>query len=431
MTHYFRTFTFLLLLICFGCIAALAQSTNPYSSWYGGYTLSIPSEVQSSGGGPLDVIEMGGAGDSYGTNWAGDGVRLEAHFIDFEKKETAITAGKIAERLDSAARLLRSSQEERGLTFVHDQTVITNGHKGRELLFEAAMGRSVYRYYINGTRAVRLHAVYRLGNAGDVAQKFLDSIKLASREEIAALKIKEAAPNPLPQTAPAGRAKPDEDLKGRIAKVIEEKQEIEAGKILPAKIKTSETEYDRLGYLTRSVHYGQEGHPESVTVYGYIDGMRVSKYGGVENERVFSGMMPLRPGEVPKPRDKRYSTRYEIKYDEKGRVKERLSYQNNGELNSRSVYAYADGRIEISEFDDQEVLESKITETVDPRGNVITSINERFGDYPSENRYKYKYEMSDKAGNWIKRTASREFYEKGVLKYSWSTIEYRKITYWR
>ena len=431
MIHYLRTIAFLLSLLCLGCIAAFSQSAKTYASWYGGYILSIPSEVQNSGGGGLDLIEMGGEGDSYGTNWAGDGVRLEAHFIDFEKKETGITTGKIVERLDSAARLLRRSQEEGGLTLVHDQTVITNGHKGRELLFETEMGRSVYRYYINGSRAVRLHAVYRLGNARDVAQKFLDSIKLASRDVIAAIKVAEATPAALPQTPPSNRAKPDEDLKGRVAKIVETKQLIEDGKVLPAKMKVSETDYDKQGYTTRVTDYAYDGHPESVYVYGYLDSMRVSKYGDVKNERVFSGMMPPRPGVIPKPRDKRYSTRYEIKYDENGRVKERLSYQNNGELSSRSVYAYEAGRIVISKFDDQEVLESKTTETVDQRGNVITRVVERLGSYSSETRYKYKYEMSDKAGNWIKRSVSRDFYEKGVVKYSRPAIEHRKITYWR
>jgi hypothetical protein len=408
-----------------------SQTGETFSSWYGGFVVNLPPDVRLSGGGGLTVAEMGGTGDSYGSEWTGDGIWVEVHFIDLENETPPINAAIVLKRVQNAVSALRSASPDQGFKLLHDRQVVTNGHKGREVAFEGNMRRSVFRFYPTTTRIVRLHATYPLGNTEEKARKFLDTIKLAGRDEIAAQKIREATPAALPQTPPPNRAKPDKDLKGPVAKVIEEKQVFKNRNLQPTKTRTAEIEYDRRGYTTRLVSYDFDGHPGSIVVFGYIDGMRVSMGGSIKNERVFTGGIPLKPGVVPKPRDLRYSRRYEVKYDAEGRVLERSFYWNNGELGSHSVFAYTGDQAVIREFDDENALKSKRTDTHNEKGNVFRSVTARFGGNPGEYRTEYKYELYDRYGNWTKRYATTEYYENSILEHKRTEIQYRKITYWK
>lgn len=100
-------------------------------------------------------------------------------------------------------------------------------------------------------------------------------------------KITDATPPPLAQSPAEKRAGTDvrdEGLKGKVKRVIEHTQDAGSRK----RIIDEENFYDETGNLTKTVHY-DEGYPQFVTVWGYVDGMRVNR----------SGDIAYAPGEKP------------------------------------------------------------------------------------------------------------------------------------
>src|SRR5262249_49545380 len=133
----------------------------------------------------------------------------------------------------------------------------------------------------------------------------------------------------------------DEGLKGKVRSVVE--YSMEAAK----KTVDKEDYYNSDGNLIRSVDY-DNGYPETVSVFGFVDGMRVSR----------SGTVHYQPGEEPKPqgifitvdldtdvpgakRDERYTERYVRVYNSQNRLIELQRLGNNGKLWSRQTNTYS------------------------------------------------------------------------------------------
>jgi hypothetical protein len=250
-----------------------------------------------------------------------------------------------------------------------------------------------------------------------------------------AKKIKEATPEALPQSPIAAKLKSDaqdNNLKGKVKSVIEYTQD--AGK--SKRELYSEEYYDEKGNFIKTVDYLQ-GYPESVTVWGYIDGDRVIKsnhiqYAEGERPPVEGIIMVMAQDNVKNPnipKDARYDIKYTYKYNQQGQLVERGMYQNNGELWVRNVYNYKGNQREELHYDRDGSETSQTIEILDKNGNVIERhLMDADGKIGSKEINTYTF---DSQGNWIvkKTFEPKKVKGKTVMKLLWTS--YRTITYYQ
>ncbi len=419
--------------------------TKTFSSFEGGYIVELPWTAGPAGSATLGGTETYALGSGRSFRWSAGGVLMETAFVVFDRDSKVPR-----DPLDTFYELVRRSgefMEADGGELVIDRAVIARGGAGRELVFESGNNRQIARWFFHEGRAVRVSAEFAAvtGAAGGdenqrAAERFLDSVQLKSRDEIAAIKIKEAAPAELPQAQPrlpARWLRPDaeEMAKDRVKSIFEEIEntgkDAAANGIrgIQSRQKKIDHYFDPQGFLTRTVSYDFTGFPEAITAYGFIDGKRVNKNAYVPGENVATAMGLPVPAQSVKKRDTRYSTRVEEKYDANKRLAERTFYDNAGDLFLRAVYSYRDNRIEIYEYKKTGTLENKFSQVLDQKGNLAQKTAQSFGHAPNERKYVYKYLTFDDRGNWTKRTVSLEIKENGKIT-TLEYIEYRKLAYY-
>jgi hypothetical protein len=249
-----------------------------------------------------------------------------------------------------------------------------------------------------------------------------------------AKKIEDATPQPLPQSPVIEKLKSDaqdNNLKGKVKSVIQET--LEAGKI--KRERSSEEYYNENGNLIKEVSY-LDGFPSDVTIWGYIDGKRVRKTGYVEyaeGERPPSdGIIAVMDEEQDAlnpntPRDSRYGSQLTYKYDDKGRLIEKWTYQNNGEVWSHTEYVYKDNQREVSHYGRDGARWTQGFEILDKDRNVTEQYSMSDGKMEDNTVFTRQFDVQ---GNWIVEKAFEKKKVKGktVLKPLWTT--YRTITYY-
>jgi hypothetical protein len=233
-----------------------------------------------------------------------------------------------------------------------------------------------------------------------------------------AKKIANATPAALPQSPGDGRPRTDAQdagLKGRVQTVID-RQTDTSEPDYPAKTFTREEFYGGDGNRLRVIDW--EGvRPTSVTVFGYLDGMRVSRRGDIDNSecKTPSGqpcvvMVQTVPGLKDKQvdkRDERYDIRWDYKYDAQGRLAEERHFDNAGELLIRTVYKYetAKKRTILHYAGGIEPL-ARTVEMLDNSGNVIEEwLHDEDDKISAIRHYSYKF---DRQGNWTLQTVTEK-----------------------
>jgi hypothetical protein len=264
----------------------------------------------------------------------------------------------------------------------------------------------------------------------------LSSVSFSQKRPKADLakKIAEATPAMLPQGPvsawPISDAAAD-NLKAKVKSVINYSRG-------PGKTRVVEGEeyYNESGNLIKSVSF-DEGYPISVTVWGYVDGKRSSKTGEIryaKGERPAAKTFELvaraednamRPND---PRDRRFSIRHGYTFDDKKRIIEKRSYQNNGELWLRSTYSYSGDQKEVRDYDARGNEMSRTVYIIDENGDV--SEERMFGaDDNDVTKHLFKREL-DGHGNWVVEKAFEPGKAGGkpAMRLLWTT--YRAITYY-
>lgn len=253
-----------------------------------------------------------------------------------------------------------------------------------------------------------------------------------------AKKIADATPAALPQSPKDGRARTDAQdagLKGKVMSVVTRTADV-GDKRYPKKILREQEFYSEAGNRIRRVDW-EDVYPTGVTVFGYIDGMRVSRYGSVvyaPGEKPELSCIPLvhtLPGtteSAPKG-DDRYNMRWVHKYDALGRIAEEQHLGNGGQLLVRTVYKYeADNRRVLLHYAGGTEPLAKTLEIIDPAtGNVIEEwLNDEDGNVNLIRLYSYEY---DSRGNWIVQTITEKGPESGSKPKPSSTTQ-RTIEYY-
>jgi hypothetical protein len=243
-------------------------------------------------------------------------------------------------------------------------------------------------------------------------------------------------PAPLPQSPVVAKLTTDAEdanLKGKVKKVITESEDRSGTWSVQGRKLSSVVYYDQNGALTQRDSYDSQGNPFQITVYGYIDGKRVSssKIIRYEYDPPSAAAPPgMANAEPPRKGDPRYEYSFEYKY-ENGKLVERQMVFNNGRKAMRYVYKHSPNQVEELVYTDEGKLNQRYLSILDANRNETERTD--FGvvdfDIYGDRKYKSSYEF-DALGNWVKKTTSKAVTENGVTTWPPYSVHYRTITYY-
>ena len=433
-----------LLLILSGFTFSEAQTlpkqvskADRFVSVEGQFTISLPSPPDS-----VQNVEPI-AGKTLGGRqyfWIKPQSAFTAGFVELYKPEYA---KEVIETITGA--MIRKTIAESG-KLVAKKEISVQGQPGFEYTISLKAGVAVIgQYILAGSRIYTLSVAWRETESGIENLKVLDSFKiidqktaLAGDAEIKAAqakKIEDATPAPLPQTPSDKKLKSDaedENLKGKVKSLIEESEPFSENGVAGQKSVTFSEEYDEKGRWLKRINYDSRGNPYIITVYGFIDGARVSNSKRIaDDDDAPQVKAPNRVEEVGKPADPRYELRYEYKYVD-GRLAELQVFSNRGGQEMRYTISYDGKRKERLALTPDGKINQKYLTIFDDKGVEIELTIFDFAEPKvyGDARYIIKHESFDAKGNWIKRTFSKLVVENGMEIYKPSFTKYRTITYY-
>lgn len=294
----------------------------------------------------------------------------------------------------------------------------------------------VRKFSLSDERLYIMFAQFENSADGKIFEEAFKTFKIVGESEIKAeiqRKFEDATPQNLPQEPASKNLQSDlkeENLKGKVKKIVEESETITDDPNKKNRKISKTLEYNKAGNLTKTVRIDYRGNPDSITVYGFIEGKRVSKVGYIKYPYNPPPPMAVPSAQVEPPSDSRYSMSYEKKY-KAGKLIEEILYRSNGKVITRTTYEYKDNQIEQLVYTADGKLNQKYVYLTDKNGQVLERSdfdilsNKPYGD----KKYSYVYEH-DKQGNWIKKTTSKEVTEDGKTFYKPLYVYYRTITYY-
>jgi hypothetical protein len=331
---------------------------------------------------------------------------------------------------------LKKLASENSGTVAADKPIELNKHKGIEQRVDLFTGFMIQRTYIVSRRLYQTVLIVRTEQRDyeAVARTMFDSFKLLSDADVSeglAREATKAEPSPLPQQPVAQRAGTDATdvgLQGKVKTVLEESQDLSGTWSVQTRKRDSFGNYNEVGNLTRRESYDYKGNLYDITVYGYVDGSRVSKFKTITREYNPPPMVSVAPGSAKKS-DPRFTYKFEFKYDEKKRLTEKTYFHSNGERYLRYVSKYTGNQLESLVYSQDGSLNQRSVSLLDSKGNEVerTSFDPRDGSRGS--KYSYVYEF-DSNGNWTKKTTSKVSTKDGREQAEAEYVGFRTITYY-
>lgn len=435
------------LVLLFAAMSGFAQENDKkFISADGGFRINLPSAYKSAEFAGISAPQVGVDGEGKAYSWeVYPIINAKVTYYLLTKKKGALTQ-------DDKTRLLEYLKTELNKSLASMSAPVTEkeysfqGSKGFELQITYPGGKGILRAFISGKRLFCLTLVFPTDLDEPQFTGILDSFHILTNDELVAAKTEQAAPETLPQAPRTAKARTDAEdagLKGKVKSVLEDKEE--------PKVKRehfSEKYFDEAGYLVKELEF-QEGYPEVVTVWGYIDNKRVSSESYIyfdEDQRP-----PLRvkvmtimetPPDIPAsissagPPDigiaaptakPLYAWRFEYKYDEQKRLIEESTYEGDGTLFDRYVFKYLPGRIDKISYDFDGTETSYNVNILDKDGSIIEEylLDKKL---PADRRV-HKYEF-DAQGNWTVRKTYQKKTVKGKPVLNLLSTSYRAITYY-
>lgn len=435
----------LLLALVLGCSAlALGQgfsveSKSPapagsetFTSMEGRFTISLPKQI--SGYSPKKVDTPVGPAQGHLFNWKVAYGQFIVGYIEgpgqLEKSQKTV----FDNFRDNFVAMAREAQGK----LLSETEMPLDGHPGREFKIEFPDSIALLRFYLINQRMYQVSVLILKTKREQEADavKILASFKLLTEAEVEAesrKKMAEATPGALPQSPITKKLKSDaedEGLKGRVKTILIETEDLSGTWVVQKRKPSSMNYYNEQGNLTKKESYDYRGNLSDITVYGYLDGERVSDSKHIEREYNPPPMMIAAPAGQPKPNyDPRYTYKFTYMYDEKGNLKEEFMRMNNGKLWLRYVYNLKGNQKETLVYDEAGSLNQKYVSMLDDKGNEI---EKQYFDTKTgtvDEKYSYAYEFDSK-GNWIKRTASKWVDVPGKSSFVPDSVTYRTITYY-
>ena len=404
-----------------------------FTSIEGRFTITMPEFVSSYQ--PMNVLLPGEKATGSAFSWAVEEGQYRVAYVDAaDSFKDEDKAGQVINTL--IEDYLMKVAQANGKMVLNEKKVIS-GYSGRMLTVEFKDSFLFVRIFFVENRLYQIFFSMQKKHQSKEALglKILDSIQIFSKTQTEALiqkKIDGATPKLLPQEPISKRATSDaqdERIKGKIKIIIEDNEDLTGSGTVKGRKSSSIKYFSELGNLTKKISYDYRGNPMEITVYGCIDGDRVTNYGLIryEYDPPPPAMASLGSGQVK--RDLRYSSKIKFKYDDKGRLIEDGYYGNDGSLWVRHVYTYKENQVEQISYSSGSSPDSKKLEILDDKGHIIeeTYFSSKAGF--GESKSKFSYEFDDK-GNWLKRITEKIMTKDGKIQALPSTITYRKLIYY-
>ena len=338
----------------------------------------------------------------------------------------------IKQFFDAAAERFRKLAVANGGNIAVVKKITLDQHPGIEQRADVFTGSFIQRTYLVSRRIYETVVVMNKSQRDEsTVAKVLDSFKVLSDPELTEEALK-SPPGPLPQTPEAPRAGSDAldaGLRGRVKSVRTEIQHPTETPLTQAGLRAWLTTYNEKGNQLRTESYDFKNNLYLITVYGYLDGARVSTSKYIQREY---GPTPGAGGGGPTPsnrkKDPRYQHKFEFKYDEKNRLTEKTEFFSNGDVMERYVYKYEGNQKEELVYAENGSLIRRHLYRLDDKGNPVESTDfAPEGSVRSKTSYSYEF---DSNGNWTKRTMSRNETDERLRRLETPNIQVRTITYY-
>ena len=407
---------------------------GPFVSLEGRFSIALPQGANSFR--PLAIETPAGkmTGDAY--NWAMKEGSYTAGYVD---------APQSMEDSDSNARMFAGIRDglaawatSKNGKLISDRRMELDKHPAMEVKLEFPAALLWQRCYVVSNRLYQIVLVVNTDQRPHeaAAVKVLDSFKILTEAEVAAgLKAEAAAaePSPLPQEPVAARVgsdAADSGLHGEVKTVLQESEDLTGTWSVQGRKLSAMDYYNQGGNLTKAESYDYKGNLGEITVYGYIDGARVSKSKSIEREyNPPPIVIASPPGAVQPKSDSRYSTKYTYRYDDQKRLVEKNWIMSNGVTASRDVYKYSGNQLEMLGYSGDGSLNRHSVTILDDKGNEVEETEFGAKDGSVRNKYSYSYEF-DAKGNWIKRVTSKWVTKDGKSSFVPQYVDYRTIKYY-
>ena len=407
---------------------------GPFVSLQGRFSIALPQQQHAYRGLSIPGPAGTATGDSF--EWRMKEGSFSALYLD--APQPLDNPKTVKSTFDNIRAEMEKLATESGAKLVSEKTIALNSHPGRELRFEFSAGSMICRVYLVSRRmyqvALMLTSEQKIHEA--TALKVLDSFKVITEAETAtarAAAVEKAQPHLLPQEPVAPRVGTDvadEGLRGRVKTVFQESQDLSGTWSVQTRKPDSMVYYNPLGNMTKLESYDYKGNLRDITVFGFLDGARVSSLKSVPQEYNPPPMvMQVEPGEAKPKSDSRYSYKFTYQYDDKKRLTEKTWIMNNGQLWLRYVYKYSGKEREDLVYSANGSLNQRSLWVLDEQGNEVerTIFEPRDGSVRSKLSYAYEF---DPQGNWIKRTTSKWVTRDGRSGYEPQSVNYRTIVYY-
>ena len=400
----------------------------------GRFKVGLPSGVDEFSG--ISPKDLGRPGDGMGFTWYFAEGTIRCAYIRLLGQRTPLVPEVISRIADNLKRGAIEGKPNSKL--LKEAIDITDGVP--HSYFSLDLGKDglyVEHTFYDETRTYQFMVSVKDPVDEEAFNKVIKTFRLLTEAEVQA-KIKrsydEAMPKPLPQTPIVAKERTDAEddgLKGRVIKVVTEQEDRSGTWYTQGKHIASIDLYNDRGAKVQRDWY-DSGMPADITVYGFLDGKRVSKSGYVENGfpgRMTSILSSPPGGElVATLGDERYEYSYKYKYL-KGQLAEMTTTGNDGKLWLRYVYKYSPRRREELVYSEDGELNQRYLYLLDEKGNEIEmTAFELMDPKGADKRSRYQYVL-DAQGNWTKKVTEHAQIENGTTKWVPDMIEYRTITY--
>jgi hypothetical protein len=407
---------------------------GPFVSLEGRFSIALPPGIH--GFRPLSLDTPAGrlTGDAY--NWTMKEGRYTAGFVNgTQSMENAEATATIFGNIRQGMTAWATSKNGK---LIGERSVELDKHPGLEVKLEFPEAILWQRFYVVSSRLFQIVLVVSTDQRPYEAEavKVLDSFKLLSEAEVAAaVKAKESAaePSPLPQEPVAARDgsdAADDRLRGAVKTVLQESESLSGPAAGNDRKPSSMKYYNQDGNLTKQERYDYKGNLSEITVFGYLDGARVSNSKGIERPYNPPPIVMASPSGAPKPKsDPRYSNKFAFRYDSQKRLLEKTWFHSNGEVQIRYVYKYSGNQLEELVYAHDGSLNQRYIVVFDDKGNEIEQTSFETRDGSVRDKYSYTYEFDTK-GNWTKRITSKSVTKDNKLSFEPAYAHYRTITYY-
>lgn len=424
--------SWLLLLFSVTFVNISAQTTSEFfASGAGNFGINLPSKFSSVKPLPFEDALLSGMGEHFMWDSYSDNLYQVQYVTIFSDRKT-LTLKEKMHLVDSLSDGLKKYSGENNYLF-KEKPFFFQGNAGKEIEMRRATAVIITRVFVVNKKSYVVSVVINNLDERTEALQILDSFKILDAKTRQAKRLEEGEPAALPQTPVAAKQKSDAEdrnLKGKVKSVVEDNQPVN-----DKRRRYSEDHYNDKGNLVREISYTM-GYPDTIIVWGYIDGNRVNNSGYIEyddDERpeMKDKIMTINESVLDlnqNARDERYDTKFTYKYNDDGRLIEESRFENNGKLFRRRVNNYKGNQRDDIFYGADGSQWSKKTETLDKNGNVIEEIS--YDDAGKiDSKYIFKYEF-DAQGNWIIQRAFEAKKVKGKIVSQPMWVSHRTITYY-